>query len=112
MNPQFNFDRAVALVGKSIFIDLTVVDHDETFIERKQMFGRIEQVTNDRGISIRLIPSGEEYFLAPDLDSIEPAAPGDYRLETTGEIIDQPDLKTSRLIHLPPPEFENKIVQE
>ncbi|MEP7217470.1 MAG: hypothetical protein ABI876_01060 [Bacteroidota bacterium] len=112
MNSQFDSDRAVMLVGKTIFIDLTVLDYDETFIERKQMFGRVEKVTNDRGISVRLIPSGEEYLLAPDLDSIEPAEAGNYRLEPTGEVIEQPDLKTSHLIHLPPPEFERKIIRE
>ncbi len=112
MNPKFNLDHADTLIGKSILIDLTVRDYDELFIEQKKMFGQIVSVNEDRGIAVRLATSGELYYLVPDLDQIAPAPPGSYRLEPGEEIAVNPDFQTSHVVHLPPPEFEGRVVQE
>ena len=106
MNPRMNMDGAEAIIGKHVVIDVEVRDHDETFIERRELHGTIERVSESEGIVVILYPTGHEYILPADLDALQSLPIGAYRLETTGEVIDRPDLKTSLTIHMPPPEFE------
>ena len=40
---------------------------------------------------IQLWGSDETYTLPPDLRNYEPAAPGEYRLRSTGEVVADPD---------------------
>ncbi len=95
-----------------MIIETEVRDFDETFIERRELHGVIERVSESEGIVVILDPSGHEYILPPDLDALLPLPSGSYRLETTGEVIEQPDLKTSLRVHMPPPEFEGPAKQE
>jgi hypothetical protein len=106
MNPKLNMEGAEAIIGKHVVIDVEVLDHDETFVERRELHGTIERVSESEGIVVILYPSAHEYILPADLDALQPLAAGAYRLETTGEVIDHPDLKRSLTVHLPPPEFE------
>ena len=109
MNPNFNFDHAEKIVGKSILIDLTVRDHDERFIEKKMMFGWIVEANQDQGIAVKLEPSGEIYHLVPDLDQLEAPPPGEYRMEPGDQIALNPELRATQVVHLPPPEFEGPV---
>lgn len=108
MNPSTNFENAGALIGKSILIDLTVHDYNETVVEQKQMHGRITRVSETEGIVVELAEEGgREYRLPADLDRIEPYRE-DLTVQSTAE---RCDLMTSLLVHLPPPEFEGPVVQ-
>jgi hypothetical protein len=91
--PDTEFDpvEAAALIGKSLLIGITYVNHANEAIEQEQMHGQIIRATKDEGIVIALEPSGEEFALPPALDAIYPAAPGEYRLRGSGEIVVDPD---------------------
>jgi hypothetical protein len=112
MNPKFNMQNTDELIGKSILIDLVIHDYDESFVERKQMFGRVVRVSEGEGIVVKLSSSGHEYMLPPDIDDFRRLGPGEYQLQPDGETIHDPDFGTSILVHLPPPEYEGPIRNE
>lgn len=112
MNPKFNMDNADALIGKHVIIDLIIHDYDESFVERKQMHGTVVRISEGEGIVVKLHSSGHEYMLPPDIDDFRELPPGPYTLESSGEVVENADLTTSILVHLPPPEYEGPIHNE
>lgn len=85
-------DEVVAqqVIGKSVLVGITYVNSHDELIEQRQLHGVIESVTSEDGIAIRL-GDGKVFRLPPDLRGIEPAAPGIYRLRSTGEEVENPD---------------------
>ncbi len=112
MNPRFNMNEIESLIGRTVIIDVMIYDYDEHFIERKQMFGKILRVSGDEGTIVRLHSSGHEYTLPPDMEGFRELPPGSYTLEPTGDIIVDPDLGASVVVHLPPPEYSGPIRNE
>jgi len=112
MNPKFNLENADVLIGKHVIIDLIIHDYDESFVERKQMHGNVVRVSEGEGVVVKLHSSGHEYMLPPDMDDFSEVPPGRYTLEPNGEVVENPDLRTSILVHLPPPEYEGPIHNE
>lgn len=77
------------LLNKTLLIGLSYYTEDEVLIERKQFFGTVIK-SDEEGISVEL-ENGEIFGLPPDLSSTYPAKKGSYRLESTGEIVTDPD---------------------
>jgi hypothetical protein len=97
------------LVGKTILIGLTFADSDGNVVERAQRHGIVEIADPERGIATRLVApgqrwDGELYWLPPNLESLAEAAPGAYRLRSTGETLVDPDLLCSWEVRSPAPE--------
>ena len=97
------------LAGKTILLGLTFADSDGMVVERVQRHGVIEIADPERGIGVQLVApgqpwDGELYWLPPDLQSVSEAAPGAYRLRSTGETIVDPDFIASWEIRGPSPE--------
>jgi hypothetical protein len=91
--PPFDERRARALVGKSVLIGLTFHDAGRRVVEQRQLHGTIVAVDAVRGIDVQLLGAGqgETYTLPPDLRPFTPAASGEYRLRSTGEVVVDPD---------------------
>lgn len=88
--PPFDEDLAKQLVGKRLLVGLTYVRYSSgELIEQRQLHGVVEAV-GPQDILIRL-PDGTAFRLPPDLRGVEPAAPGVYRLRSTGEEVVDPD---------------------
>jgi hypothetical protein len=99
-------DRARSLVGKIVLLGLTFATADGEVIEQVQRHGVIEQADWDEGIGVRLVGpgqvwDGEVYVLPPDLRPFSEAAPGSYRLRSTGETIVDPDFTSTWEIRSP-----------
>ena len=77
------------LIGKVLLVGLTYYTHDECQIEKKQFYGIVESA-DEKSIRLRKA-SGEILYLPPELEALECAAPGEYRLRSTGEIVSNPD---------------------
>lgn len=92
---EWDEDFARNLIGQSLLVGLTYVEHDGRLIEQKQVFGTVESCTEKAGIGIRLRSSGELFVIAPVLDAIEHGDPGIYRLASTGEEVEDPDFIAS-----------------
>ncbi len=87
------------LIGKVLLIGLSYYSHDGKFIEDKQLYGRVTE-SNESGITITQA-DGEEFSIPPDLSAIEKAAPGDYTLCSTKEVVKNPDYLARYNITLP-----------
>ena len=90
------------LMGKVLLIGVTYYTHDNDFIEQRQYWGTVIESNKDR-ICIKQ-KNGELFKIPPDLSSIEPAPPGEYRLQSTGEIVIDPDFLTIWSVYGPPEE--------
>jgi len=109
MAREWDDERAHALVGKTVLLGLTFKDAEGELIEQLQRHGVVTQADEDEGIIIRLVGPGqvwhgELYPIPPDLSSLSEAAPGAYRLRSTGETIVDPDFTSTWEIQSPPPE--------
>jgi hypothetical protein len=87
-------------IGKHLLAGLTYVDADGQIVRQSQLHGNITRITAE-GIFFEQ-PDGGELSLPPDLDSLQPARPGTYRLRTTGEVVTNPDFVSSWTIKAPP----------
>jgi hypothetical protein len=80
---------AAQLLGKHLLVGLTYLNDDGTVERQKQLHGDVIRADED-GVAI-LLSSGEHYSLPPDLRPYKQAAPGEYRLRSTGEVLIDPD---------------------
>src|SRR5688572_32819086 len=92
--------KAARFIGKHALVGLTYLNADDTLRKQVQVHGHITAV-DETMITMRLDGSDEEFTLPPDLESFEPAQPGEYRLRTTGEVVVNPDLLASWTIRAP-----------
>ncbi|HVZ38396.1 MAG TPA: hypothetical protein VHI13_03895 [Candidatus Kapabacteria bacterium] len=100
-NPHFDTERAAAMIGKHIIIGLELHDRQDNHIDNIQLHGHILRVNADEGVVVHLIPSGVEYAMPAVLSAYEPAEPGDYEFQSTGEIVSNPDLMASWVVYEP-----------
>lgn len=84
---------AESLSGKCLLVGIAYVTEDGSLIEQQQFFGEVQSAHPRQGIllALRGRRAGEQYNLPPDTRSINLAAPGEYRLRSTGEVVVNPD---------------------
>jgi hypothetical protein len=99
-------ELADSYIGKHLLVGITYLDHEDNFIEQKQLHGEIVRISETEGIVLRLHDSNEEYKLPPALHTLQSAPKGKYRLRSTGETVVDPDLTTSWTLNKPKPELE------
>ncbi|HEX8662043.1 MAG TPA: hypothetical protein VF686_09250 [Brevundimonas sp.] len=90
-------------VGRRVLVGLTFLHPDESFDRQEQMFGRIVSMDRSNGVEVALEGQrvGETFWLPPDLRPFSEAAPGEYRLRSTGETVVDPDLLATWTITAP-----------
>jgi hypothetical protein len=86
-------DLAQRLLGKVVLVGLTYMSVDGAVVEQQQFFGQAVSVDQRKGILVALsgIRSGEHFNLPPGTRAIDTAAPGEYRLRATGDVVVNPD---------------------
>ncbi|MBD5099526.1 MAG: hypothetical protein HDT35_08310 [Clostridiales bacterium] len=77
------------LLGKVLLVRITYYTQGGELIEQKQFWGTVVRA-DDQAIKIKQ-SDGEVFTLPPDLSAVSPAAPGDYTLRSTGEVVTAPD---------------------
>ncbi len=92
IDPEEGWDTELAedLVGSTLYVAFTFVDHDNQSIKREQVFGRVVSVSISGGIRLKLA-DGEMFTMAPVLAAIEPGDRGYYRFTEDDEAIENPD---------------------
>lgn len=88
-------EAAARLVGKYVLIGVAWRrDGGET---AAQYHGRIVSADPRTGFAVACegVWTGETLVLPPMLSWLHPAQPGEYRLKTTGETVENPDLVTT-----------------
>lgn len=95
--PLWDPKIAVALIGKRVLVGITDLAPDGSVIGKRQVHGDAIRADRRMGIALRLVGAraGEEIVLPPDTRAFHPAAPGEYRLRETGEVVKDPDFLTT-----------------
>jgi hypothetical protein len=95
--PGWDQDFADELIGAIVVVGIAELEDDGTVIEESQIWGMVEAADPDAGIEVELHGEygGQSWVCPPDLEAFEPARPGIYTLETTGEQIVDPDFTAS-----------------
>ena len=87
------------LIGKIILVGMTFYDKNDKFVEQKQNWGEIVAV-NENTVFIKQ-KDGEEFSIPNDPSAIESANPGEYKLRSTGEVVENPDFLSTWNVTLP-----------
>jgi hypothetical protein len=99
---NFNQELADTYIGKYILVGISYTDNSEKEIRREQLHGVIESASrNGINILLRGTRNGTSWNMPPMLDVIRPAKPGHYKLHSTNEVIDDPDLLATWLVTEP-----------
>ena len=95
--PLWDPKLAVELVGKRVLVGVTDLAPDGSVLGQRQFCGQAVRADWRAGIALRLegARAGEEVVLPPDTRAFQPAAPGEYRLRQTGEVVTDPDFLTT-----------------
>lgn len=95
--------KAEDIFGKYILVKLRYYDSNGVFLEKKEIHGQIIGYDERRWIQIQLCGAhaGETISIPPELHSIREAAAGEYWLESTREMVINPDLETTWTITKP-----------
>jgi hypothetical protein len=91
-------DEADGLVGLLVLVGVTYLAADgKTVKSQAQRYGRIVTANEANGFEIACEGkwAGETMKLPPVLQTFHHAKPGRYRLRSTGEMIENPDLTTA-----------------
>lgn len=98
-NPQPISDLS-ELLGKSVLVGITRVDHSGETVSQEQFHGRVESF-DDGLVHIRVAGSGKDFTLPPDASAFVRAHPGHYHLRSTGEVVVDPDFTSSWTVRSP-----------
>lgn len=95
-NEEHPWDASLAatLPGQMVLVGLAYFDEgSEEPFDQQQLFGRVVHADEHEGILLSLegMRAGEQFKLPPDTRAFRAAQPGDYRLQTTGEVVVNPD---------------------
>jgi len=91
------------LIGKVILVGVTYTDAHDNILERKQWWGKVERASLSEGVCVNLNGSTDPCVLPPDLSAIRRAAPGEYRLKDSGEVVTNPDFLATWICVEPEP---------
>jgi len=103
--PAWDQEDADGLVGQLVLAGITYLAADgKTVTSQVQCWGRIVSAKSE---GIAMICEGKTWAgqtrtLPPHLSAFQAARPGEYRLRSTGETVENPDLTTSWTIKQPP----------
>ena len=95
--PLWDPKLAVKLIGKRVLVGVTDLAADGAVAGQRQFHGYAIRADRRAGIALRLdgVRAGEEVVLPPDTRAFRRAAPGEYRLRQTGEVVEDPDYLTT-----------------
>lgn len=82
-------NRFAELLGKIMLVGITYYRPNGECAGQRQLWGTVISA-DETGVVLRQ-SSGARFSLPPDLSSVEPAPPGEYRLRSTGEVVRDPD---------------------
>ena len=78
------------MIGKTMLVGLTYLNAQEEETGQEQIYGTIVRIEDEEAIIIQQ-ENGEEFAVPADMEAIEPGEPGEYKLNSTGEIVIDPD---------------------
>lgn len=95
---RWDSDKAAKLIGCLVLVGITKTHPDGEVFERIELYGVVLSTDERAGIAIEVHGErqrGETFWLPPSPNVFEKAAPGQYRLRSTGETVSDPDYLVS-----------------
>ena len=91
--PLFDHHLGRELVGKHVLVGVTYLDNAGEPQHLEQFHGTVISADAREGFNLRLRGErdGETHWLPPDTRAFSKARPGEYRLKSTGEVVEDPD---------------------
>ena len=100
--PYFDAEEARAIIGKHLLVGVTHRNHADEITGVEQFHGGdCPRQSRGGGIIIRLSGGDKERWVPPDLSRLEPAAPGNYRLKGSGDVVVNPDFLSTWTVYPP-----------
>jgi hypothetical protein len=96
--PSWDQEKANQLPGKNVIVGITrLVSDGKTVKSQTQYHGKVASADRQNGFKIICEGAfaGETLGLPPDLRLFQRASPGEYKLRSTGEIVNDPDFLVS-----------------
>jgi len=96
--PRWDQREADLLIGKCVLAGVTYLASDgETVLSQLQYHGKITKAEPRVGFTIECegASAGKTMVLPPDLRAFQVAGKGQYRLRSTGEVVNDPDMLTT-----------------
>ena len=84
-------EEAKTFIGKHLLVGLTHCNLDGQISSREEFHGIIDRINPQEGIVIKLNGSNAEKALPPDVTQLKMTRPGHYKLQSTGEVVIDPD---------------------
>ena len=100
MSDQADDRFAAELVGTDVLAGITTVDRAGKVLGQWQFHGTVVRASIEHGVII-VDAQGQEHSLPLDRRAYEPAEPGEYRLRSTGEVVEDPAWLTTWTVHPP-----------
>ncbi len=102
--------RGEDFIGKKIIIgvkkQVSLEDGTNKLEEQSQIYGEVMRVSFSEGVVIKL-KDGSEFKLPPDVTMLQAARPAEYTLQSTQEVITNPDLITMWILTTAGEDSEN-----
>lgn len=98
----FDEEFATSLVGKTLLVGITHLNHNGEFQSRSQFFGRVIVADRRQGVCVRNEVDGSVAWYPPDTRGIKAARPGKYTNRATGEVVHDPDFTAAWVFTAPP----------
>ena len=84
-------EQAAILIGKHILVGLAHHNAEGETISREQFHGIVDRATLAEGVVINLHGTNEQRAVPLEVSYLKVAQPGEYRLKSTNEIVEEPD---------------------
>lgn len=94
-------DQVRIFIGKRLLAGITHYNFEGEAVHQEQFHGIIDRINVKEGMVVKLNNSAQERTLPPDVSRLKLAPPGEYRLQSTGEVVEDPDYTVMWLLYPP-----------
>jgi hypothetical protein len=91
---------AAELLGTHLLVGVTNVDHAGRVLDQRQFHGTVVRASVSEGVIVR-DSAGHEHWVPLARDAFRPADPGEYRLRSTGEVVNDVTWLSTWTVHPP-----------
>lgn len=98
-------------LNKQLLIGLTILDPDENVLTQIQFAGRIIRINEHEGIVVERARGHGDFTLPLEPEALKPAAPGKYRMRSSGRVFDNPDFLTTWTVKLEPSQTVDEVLE-
>jgi hypothetical protein len=104
-------EEPIEYVGRRLLVGLTILDENEQPLQRVEVHGTVSSATEGGFLEIQRADGRGVFRLPFEPESLTAAAPGEYTLRSTGEVVTDPDFTTVWSVKLAPGGTLDDIVE-